>query len=142
MQFLNSISTDKIFMTYILNLIVYTLTLVLLFTTVAFGATHSFRTMNGLARSGSTTFFKFTLLVSFLSLSGLPPFAGFFAKFFLFLALTTKTYLGFTMIFLFFNLFALYFYLQSTRHLAQSAVRKTFKTVVFINQVTAGGVAY
>lgn len=132
---LATLSADKLFLTYALNILVYTLTLILLFTTLALGSAREARTMNLLSRFGATTFFKLSLLVSFLSLSGLPPFLGFFAKFFLFLSLSLKSNLAFILVFLGFNLFALYFYLQSTRHIAQGALKKTFKTVLSTAQV-------
>ena len=140
MYFLTFLPTDKVFMIYVLNVFIYSVTLVLLFTTLTFGSSKTYRTMNVMARVGTTGFFKFTLLVSFLSLSGLPPFLGFFGKFFLFFALTAKTNLWFVLAFLFFNLFALYFYLQSTRHLAQSSMQKTIKTLTPMRAfVTNGG---
>jgi NADH:ubiquinone oxidoreductase subunit 2 (subunit N) len=116
---------EKLVATYFLNLCVYSVTLGVVFTTLALGEGVSFRSLNNLSRSGGTSFPKFAILVSFLSLSGLPPFLGFFAKFLVFLTLVNKAHSVLTLFFLAFNLFALYFYLQSTRHLVQNAARKT-----------------
>lgn len=122
-----SLTLDKIFLTYVFNLFAYIIVLGLIFTTLAIVTTRSIRSLNLLGRLGLTPFAKLTVLIGLLSLSGIPPLLGFFAKFFIFFALLCQGDYVLLSAFLIFNLFALYFYLQATRHLAQGQSHKETK---------------
>lgn len=125
------LTIDKIFLTYALNLVAYALALGLIFTTLTLAQTRSIRSLNVLGKLNLLPFGKFTILLGLLSLSGIPPLLGFFAKLFIFFALIIQTNYILLAAFLLFNLFALYFYLQTTRHLAQSNLQKAAKTTAF-----------
>lgn len=114
------LTNSKLFLVYALNLTGYALALGLIFTTLTLTSTRSVRSLNTLGKLNLIPFAKFTLLLGLLSLSGIPPLLGFFAKLFIFFALIIQANLILLGCFLIFNLFALYFYLQTTRHLAQT----------------------
>ena len=125
------LTLDKIFLTYALNLVAYALALGLLFTILTLAQTRSIRSLNVLGKLNLLSFSKFTVLLGLLSLSGIPPLLGFFAKLFIFFALIMQANYILVGTFLIFNLFALYFYLQATRHLAQSNLQKAAKITAF-----------
>lgn len=122
-----TIDFKELFAVYAINLLAYVLTLGLLLTTFSLFNGQSLKGLNHLLRAPATSTVRFALLVSLLSLSGMPPLLGFFAKFFIFVFLMAKANYMLLGLFFFFNLFALYFYLQNTRYLIQSKKRKEYK---------------
>ena len=136
------LTTDKVFLTFVLNFFAYATSLGLLFTTLILCKTRTFRSLKLLGTLSLTSFTRFTVLISLLSLSGIPPLFGFFAKLFIFFALIIKGNYALLFAFLFFNLFALYFYLQTTRHLAQGGVQKSAKVVLFRTTVAYGSASF
>lgn len=127
---LATIDFKELFAVYALNLLVYTLTLALMLTTFSMFNSHSLKNLNHLTVAPATPHFRFALLIALLSLSGVPPLLGFFAKFFLFVFLMSKANYFLLGLFFFFNLFALYFYLQNTRYLIYNRRRKEYKTLL------------
>ena len=105
----------------------YTLGLILIFSLLSVGKMQAVKTLINFSFLTKTNFFKLSFLVAFLSFSGMPPLLGFFAKFFLFFILLMKSNLWLVFCFLIFNLFTLYFYLQSTRHFLQITKRSGYK---------------
>lgn len=85
---------------------------------------------NEISTSSFINQIKFSLIVSILSLSGLPPLFGFFSKFFIILSLAFKTQWIMLFFFSFFNLFALYFYFQQLRYISQDNKKKEFKIIL------------
>ena len=124
---LASIDFKELFAIFALNLLTYVLTLALLLTTFSLFNGKSLKSLSHLLRSPATPHFRFALLVALLSLSGMPPLLGFFGKFFIFVFIMTKANYTMLGVFFFFNLFALYFYLQNTRYLIHSKARKEYK---------------
>ena len=71
--------------------------------------------------------FKFFFVFCILSLCGVPPLLGFFAKLYIFNVLFSKFAYFNIFIFFLFNMFAMYFYLQNTRYLVFNSYKKSFK---------------
>lgn len=85
---------------------------------------------NELSSSNFISQIKFALIMSILSLSGLPPLFGFFSKFFIILLLSFKTQWFLLFFFAVFNLFSLYFYFQQLRYIAQDNKKKEFNILL------------
>lgn len=120
---------DRSLALYVLNLVAYAASLALIFSVLALVKAKTFRSLTGLTKLGDFPLLKFLLIISFLSLSGVPPFVGFFAKLFLGLFFLSKgAYISFGL-FIIFNVFAIYFYLQNMRYIFQQSTRKSFKTL-------------
>lgn len=122
-----TIDFKELFAVYAINLLAYVATLALLLTTFSMFSGQSLKGLNHLSRAQATPHFRFALLIALLSLSGMPPLLGFFAKFFIFVFIMAKANYLMLGLFFFFNLFALYFYLQNTRYLLQNRSRKEYK---------------
>lgn len=127
-----TVAFKELFAVYSLNITTYLFTLGLLLTTLSMFSAQSLKNLNQLLRAPATPHFRFALLIALLSLSGVPPLLGFFAKFFIFVFLTSKGSHLLLGLFFFFNLFALYFYLQNTRYLIHSQSRKEYR--IFLNR--------
>lgn len=98
-----------------LNIFIYIFLLYILFSLIFLLDLRKIKTLNNLKVFSRYNFFTFSLVLLFLSLSGIPPLAGFVSKFLLFnfLFITQKyTYL-ITIVIL--NYFSLYFYMQNLR---------------------------
>lgn len=66
------------------------------------------------------------IVISLLSLAGIPPLVGFCSKFLLFVYFLKKTNIALLFFFVFFNFFAMFFYLQNTRFLVAKESRSYF----------------
>jgi len=75
------------------------------------------KTTNSWKHINITNYFKYSLICFLMSLSGLPPFLGFFIKFLYFVTLIKLTSWLFILIFLIFNLFCIFFYIQNFKYL-------------------------
>jgi len=74
-------------------------------------------------------FFVVIVMLTFLSLAGIPPLLGFIGKFMLLMVIIcTNNYLLFVFLSLI-NLFTLYFYLQNTRFIITKNSPKTLNTI-------------
>jgi NADH:ubiquinone oxidoreductase subunit 2 (subunit N) len=85
-----------------------------------------FRSLNEYKFFKTTGFFNTTLVVIFFSLAGVPPFMGFFTKFFLFSSVFSSHHLAFFLLFLVLNLFIIFFYIQNTRFLISKSYKNIF----------------
>lgn len=135
-----TIDFKELFAIYALNLLVYVLTLGLLLTTFSVFNGQSLKGLNHLLQAPATPHFRLALLVALLSLSGMPPLLGFFAKFFIFVFIMAKANYLLLGLFFVFNLFALYFYLQNTRYLIHSKARKEYKVFLGRTRLDDGSV--
>lgn len=118
--------------TLVLYIVIYNFSLILLFWTVKQTITTNLITINSLSLFKHNHFFVFLLTVLFLSMAGVPPFLGFFAKILILVSLVNLNF--FTMYFFFFILlfFSLYFYVQNIRFL-QSTQQSQISYSFFLN---------
>jgi len=106
---------------------VYVLLLTFLFTIFFIFDFRLFRSLNEYKFFKGPAFFSSTLIVTFFSLAGVPPFLGFFAKLLLFAAIFYTSNFFYFLLFIFLNLFFIFFYIQNVRFL----VGKTQKNIYF-----------
>ena len=66
------------------------------------------------------------VIISLLSLAGIPPLVGFCSKFLLFMYFLKKTNIAILCFFIIFNFFAMFFYLQNTRYLVSKEPKAYF----------------
>lgn len=119
---------DSVFLVFFINILVYTVTLSLIFSLLSVTNTSNLNFVTGFNVLSSFPSFKFFFVFSILSLCGVPPLLGFFAKLYIFNTLFMKFAYFNVGIFFLFNMFAMYFYLQNTRYLIFSSYKKIFKT--------------
>lgn len=99
------------------NILVYVLILYLFFSVIFLYDVKKIKTLNNLKVFNKISFVSITVVLAFLSMSGIPPLAGFVGKFLLFNFLFfTQKYL-FILVFSFLNFFSIYFYIQNLRFL-------------------------
>jgi len=116
------------FITYGVNVFSYSaslLTVILIL--ILFGGNHT-HTHRALSNSADHMQVRLTASIAILSLSGIPPLFGFFSKFFFVTLLMSKGGFVITTLFVAFNLFALYFYLQQLRYTLLTSGRRDFLT--------------
>ena len=108
----------------IFNIIVYLLLTLGLFSSILIIADKSYSTLNKFKLIQNYYFLFIFILLFLLSLAGVPPLLGFLGKFLLYIQLLAhKSYFLF-FIFLLFNVFVLYFYIQNVRFMISKNTNK------------------
>lgn len=115
---------------------VYNLSLVLLFWTLFQFSSFKLNTINSLSDLKSNNFFLMTITFVFFSISGIPPFLGFFAKLLILVNLLNTNFYFFFIFFFVLLFFGLYFYLQNLRFL-YSTTKSKINFFFFNNQLTS-----
>lgn len=101
-----------------LNIILYTLLLYGIFASFFYFDLRLVITLSDLKNSNYTGPIITFLILSFLSIAGIPPMLGFSGKLFLFILLFNKSNIFFILFISLFNVFALYFYIRNVRFVA------------------------
>ncbi len=99
------------------NVFVYILLLYLFFSLLFLFDIKQIKSLSNLKVFNRITFISLTVVLTFLSMSGIPPLAGFVGKFLLFNYLFLNQKYMFIMLFSFLNFFSIYFYIQNLRFL-------------------------
>lgn len=99
------------------NVFVYILLLYLFFTILFLFDLKQIKSLNNLKVLNRIGFISITVVLSLLSMSGIPPLAGFVGKFLLFNYLFLGQKYFFIFLFSFLNFFSIYFYIQNLRFL-------------------------
>lgn len=108
-------SLDQVLTLLLVYLLTYNLSLILFYSVLSWIGTNTSVSLNSLKRLRVDTFDKKALLISLFSMSGVPPFVGFFTKV-LVLTLLVQTFFYLLFPSLFILLFSgLYFYIQNCR---------------------------
>lgn len=121
----HSYSTSIIY----LNIFIYILLLYLFFSLLFLFDIKQIKSLNNLKVFSRIGFISITTILSLLSMSGIPPLAGFVGKFLLFNYLFLGQKYFFIFLFSFLNFFSIYFYIQNLRFL----ISKTQSNFFLIN---------
>lgn len=79
---------------------------------------------------------KYLLFINFLSLAGLPPLGGFFAKFYIFIALFEVNMFTILVLFIIISCFSAYYYLNIITQLQISQPQTTLKRLIgYMNEL-------
>jgi NADH:ubiquinone oxidoreductase subunit 2 (subunit N) len=99
----------------ILNILVYLILMSIIFSIFFIFNINLVQNLSSLKLLNSYKFFSILIILSFLSLAGIPPLLGFIGKFLLLMLIAgSNNYILFVFLSVI-NLFTLYFYLQNTR---------------------------
>lgn len=99
------------------NILIYLLSLTVIFFIFFLFNLNSFINLSSIKIFSSTHFFYMSIILSLLSLVGMPPLLGFVGKFLMVIFVNLKTHFFFSIIFIVLNLFLIYFYIQNFRFL-------------------------
>lgn len=99
------------------NILIYLLSLTVIFFIFFLFNLNSFINLSSIKIFSSTYFFYMSIILSLLSLVGMPPLLGFVGKFLMVIFVNLKTHFFFSIIFIVLNLFLIYFYIQNFRFL-------------------------
>jgi len=113
----------------ILNILTYLILMVMVFSVFFIFRINLIQSLSNLRLLSSHKFFSLIIILTFLSLAGIPPLLGFIGKFLLLMVIIcTNNYLLFVFLSLI-NLFTLYFYLQNTRFIISKNASKAINVV-------------
>jgi NADH-quinone oxidoreductase subunit N len=110
----------------LLNIFIYIILLFCFFNVFFFFNFNFFFSLNTFKFFNITNFINVTIILIFLSLAGMPPFLGFVGKFLLISYLILKNQFFFFLLFLFVNLFVIYFYIQNLKFLIRESQENFF----------------
>lgn len=105
----------------ILNIIVYIMSLTTIFFVFFFFNLNSFLNLSNIKIFSSSNFFYMVIILSLLSLVGMPPLMGFVGKFLMVIFVNLKTQFFIFFLFVFLNLLMIYFYIQNFRFLVKKS---------------------
>jgi NADH:ubiquinone oxidoreductase subunit 2 (subunit N) len=112
----------------ILNIIVYLVLMVMIFSIFFIFQINLIQNLSNLRLLNNHKLFSLVIMLTLLSLAGIPPLLGFVGKFLMLMVIMgTNNYVLFVFL-SFINLFTLYFYLQNTRFIISknSSVKTNF----------------
>lgn len=98
-----------------INIIMYTFILYTIFSLFFIFDLKYIKTLSELKTMNYIESVSITLIISFLSLAGIPPLLGFVVKFCMFFFYILQTQYALLIVIILFNFFAMFFYIQNTR---------------------------
>lgn len=104
-----------------LNILVYLFSITTFFLIFFFFDLNNYINLNSIKIFSSNNFLYMSIIFTFLSLSGMPPMSGFCAKFIFSVFFLLKSNLFYFILFVFINLFLIYFYMQNFRFLIKKS---------------------
>ena len=96
-----------------MNIYIYVYILYLFFSVLFLYDVKKLKTLNSLKVLNKYNFISISVVLIFLSMSGIPPLAGFIGKFLLFNFLFFSQKYIYILVFSFLNFFSIYFYIQN-----------------------------
>lgn len=94
------------------------------------------KTLNELKFFGNLPLISIVLVILLLSFAGFPPLLGFISKFLVFIYIISKSNYLFLFVFLFSNMFVIYFYIQNLRFITSKNINNKFffkNSLVYLN---------
>lgn len=101
----------------VFNIIIYLFSLTIIFFIFFLFNLNSFLNLSSIKIFSSSYFYYMAIILSLLSLVGMPPLLGFVGKFLMVIFVNLKTHFFFFIIFIVLNLLLIYFYIQNFRFL-------------------------
>lgn len=115
----------------LINVFVYLISICALFLLIYIFNTKLFKTLNFLKIFKINNFVYFSFIITLLSISGIPPFLGFFSKLVFVIFVFNKLQIIVLCLFIFYNFFIIFFYLQNLKHVFISRFDNNAKTLRF-----------
>ena len=109
-----------------MNICIYIYILYLFFSVLFLYDVKKLKTLNSLKVLNRYNFISISVVLIFLSMSGIPPLAGFVGKFLLFNFLFFSQKYVFILVFSFLNFFSIYFYIQNLRFIISKTQTNLF----------------
>lgn len=101
----------------LINVFIYILLIINIFLIMFLFDLKYLKTLSDLKNINNVSFLSIFFVIILLSFAGIPPLLGFLSKFITFLFIFFKKNFIFVLIFLFINMFSIYFYVQNLRFL-------------------------
>jgi NADH:ubiquinone oxidoreductase subunit 2 (subunit N) len=117
------------------NILIYIISLATIFFVFFFFNLNSFLNLSNIKIFSSSSFFYMVIILTLLSLIGMPPLLGFVGKFLMVIFVNLKTQFLIFLIFVLLNLLMIYFYIQNFRFLVKKSNSTEFISFFKTNEL-------
>jgi NADH:ubiquinone oxidoreductase subunit 2 (subunit N) len=117
------------------NILIYLLTLTVIFYIFFFFNLNNFLNISNIKLFSTSNFFYLAIILSLLSLVGMPPLLGFVGKFLLVIFINLKSQYYIFCLFVLLNLLMIYFYIQNFRFLVKKTNSNNYSYVFQSNEL-------